>query len=784
MTNNYPYTSARIKTAEKFDIKYGRIEARVRMPKGKGSWAAFWMLPTNSPYGGWAAGGEIDIFEAINLGVDGRNSVSGTLHYGMAWPLNVYQTAEYAASDFSFSDDFQTIAIEWEEGEIRWYINDVHYQTQMARSWWTYYYQDINNGFVEDLNGPFNTPFHLILNLAVGGNLPGAPDDTSTFPMTMEVDYVRVYQCSKDPQTGAGCASHRNRNLSPPAAAAPFIASYNLYQDGIQPLQWETNDQTIERGLSFNSFWTNDGALTLSEVSVSGRGSVIDVMTTNSGNFSIYATEGGTFELFGMGNAAEFWAPHAGELIFDLFIDSQATDPESSILIKMDSGWPNLGFVELPVSELQLDQWQTLHIKISDILANPNNGGANPLDINNVVSLFVVEPTGAAHLQVDNIQIKCAVPSANGCGIKPPSQAIDASQVEVYVDQVGELWSNGMGAWDSGVNTDYFVGDNPNTKVHWQEVDVEGRGKVIEVSFDDNAATNGVFYIQSGQPIDLSGFDGGVLTFDIRVLDYGNNTSGMAFKVDCVYPCTSGDQALGVVGNGDWESITVNIADLRNAGLDTKKVNTGLVIFPVSGDQSGVTFQVDNIIWYAEGGEEVSGNPKPRGDQDLLIYNGTDTGEFDIAPVLNGISMTELVDDVDNTKGNVLEFTFNQNQTTLPFMVQPTGSLLDMSDFAQGTIEFDLLLVSEPNVGIENTDFYVKFDSVYPKTTSAFPIEKPELGIWKSYSISVADLLANPVPDWEQPVNIEAVDAVFVVAPNWDTENGTVIRLDNIRWVH
>lgn len=784
MTNNYPYTSARIKTAEKVDIQYGRIEARVKLPQGKGSWAAFWMLPTNSPYGGWAAGGEIDIFESINLGVDGRNAVSGTLHYGMHWPLNVYETAEYAPTDISFTDDYQTIAVEWEEGEIRWYVNDVHYATQMARSWWTYYYQDINNGFVEDLSGPFNSPFHIILNLAVGGNLPGAPDQTSTFPMQMEVDYVRVYECSKNPETGEGCASNRNRNLSPPASAAPFIASYDIYTDSILPLQWDVNDEVVERSLSFNSFWDNEGALTLSEVAVSGRGSVIDVMTTNSGNFSVYATEGGSFELFGMGNATEFWAPHAGELVFDLFVDSAATDLESSILIKMDSGWPNLGYVELPIADLALDEWQTLHIKIADILANPNNDGANPLDISSVISLFVVEPTGAAHLQVDNIQIKCAVPSSNGCGIKPPSQAIDATEVNVFVDEVDPLWTNGMGAWDSGVNTDYFDGTNPNTKVNWQVVDVAGRGQVVEVSFDDDPGTSGVFYFQSAQPVDLSGFDGGVLTFDIRVLDYGSNTSGMAFKVDCVYPCTSGDQALGVVGNGDWESISINVSDLRNAGLNTQNVNTGLVIFPTWGDQTGVTFQIDNVIWYAEGGQEGSGNPKPALGQDFLIYNGTDTGEFETAPALNGITMTEMVDDVDNTKGNVLEFTFNQNQTNLPFMVQPTGSLLDMSDFSQGTIEFDLLLVTEPNVGMANTDFYIKFDSVYPRTTSAFPIAKPELGVWQSYSISVADLLANPVPDWEQPVNIEGVDAVFVIAPNWDTENGTVFRLDNVRWVH
>ncbi len=782
--NSYNYTSARLKTAGKVDVKYGRIEARMKLPEGQGSWPAFWMLPTDSPYGGWAAGGEIDILEATNLGVDGNNKVSGTLHYGMQWPLNQYQSREYAPTDISFTDDFQVIAVEWDADEIRWYVNNVHYATQMKRSWWTYFYSGLNSGFQASTDGPFDQPFHILLNFAVGGDLPGSPDASSIFPMTMDVDYIRVYQCRHDPITGKGCTSYKNRQVNPPPSHEPFVAIYPIYNDGIQPLEWSANDDVIQREIAFNSFWTNDGALTLSEVNGGERGSVIDVMTTNSGNFSVYAVDSGTFELFGMGSAASAGSPYAGEIIFDLYIDSTLTDPDSSIVVKMDSGWPNLGAVSLPVSELKKDEWQTLHIKISDLLANGNNGGSNPLNIEGVVSLFVVEPSSAAHLQVDNISLRCGFPSNNGCGIRPPSQAIDAQQINVFVDEVDELWSNGIGAWDSGVGTDYFVGDNPNTKVHWSIISDDTRGNIIDVTFDSNSATNGVFYIQSAQSVDLSGFDNGLLTFDLKVVDYGTNTNGMALKVDCVYPCSSGDQSLGVVANGEWQSFSINVSDLRNAGLDTSRVNTGLVIFPAQSDQQGVHFQLDNIIWYADGGTSGSSNPKPAADQDLLIYDGTNTSEFEIQPTLNGISMTELVDDVDVAKGNVLEFSFLMNDTNLPFFVQPAGSQLNMSDFATGTIEFDLLLTQAPDAGLDTTNFYIKFDSVYPKTTSALTIDKPELGVWKHYSINVADLLNNPNPDWEQPVNIENVDAVFVVSPDWGMANGTVFRLDNIRWTH
>ena len=254
-------------------------------------------------------------------------------------------------------------------------------------------------------------------------------------------------------------------------------------------------------------------------------------------------------------------------------------------------------------------------------------------------------------------------------------------------------------------------------------------------------------------------------------------------KIDCFFPCTSGDQALGIVGDGSWQTVTVSIAQLVSSGLDLSGVNTGLVIFPTAGDQGSVTFDLDNIVWRVGDAPDV-----PPGDgsdlgESVLIYDGTQSGDVTFTPELNGISMTEMVDDIDADKGNVLEFNYQINETTLPFFVDPPGSTVDLSSFSNGFIEFDMLLVTEPDVGLNNTNFYVKFDSGYPRTTSAFAIAPPTMNSWTSYRISVADLLSNPVPDWEQPVVISAVDAAFVVAPDWGTAAGTRIRLDNIRWV-
>ncbi|MDX1694340.1 MAG: family 16 glycosylhydrolase [Ketobacteraceae bacterium] len=176
------YTSARLRTLNKGDWLYGRFEIRARMPHGQGLWPAIWMLPTDWVYGGWAASGEIDIMEAVNLQAGGGNDIHGTLHYGGPWPDNVHSGTGFTPSA-SVVNEFHTYAVEWEPGEIRWYVDGQHYQTQ--REWWS---------SAGAYPAPFNQRFHLILNVAVGGNWPGSPDGGTRFPQVMEVDYVRVYQ--------------------------------------------------------------------------------------------------------------------------------------------------------------------------------------------------------------------------------------------------------------------------------------------------------------------------------------------------------------------------------------------------------------------------------------------------------------------------------------------------------------------------------------------------------------------------------------------------------------
>ena len=177
------YTSARMTTRGKGDWKYGRFDIKAKLPYGQGMWPAIWMMPTESVYGGWAASGEIDIME--NLGHETRRTY-GTLHFGASFPQNAQSGGSYVLLSGSFASDFHLFTLEWEETEFRWYVDGVHYLTK--NDWYT-----VNQLYP----APFDQDFFLILNVAVGGNWPGSPDETTVFPQEMIVDYARVYTKSE-----------------------------------------------------------------------------------------------------------------------------------------------------------------------------------------------------------------------------------------------------------------------------------------------------------------------------------------------------------------------------------------------------------------------------------------------------------------------------------------------------------------------------------------------------------------------------------------------------------
>jgi len=173
------YTSARLKTSGKFSQAYGRFEARIKLPIGKGIWPAFWLLGDDIGAVGWPKCGEIDIVE--NLGSE-PSIAHGTIH-GPGYSGDHGIGSPYVLPDSKrFTDDFHIFAVEWEPQEIRFYVDDSLYATRRP--------SDLPSG----AHWVYDHPFFIILNLAVGGNWPGNPDASTQFPQKMLVDYIRVYE--------------------------------------------------------------------------------------------------------------------------------------------------------------------------------------------------------------------------------------------------------------------------------------------------------------------------------------------------------------------------------------------------------------------------------------------------------------------------------------------------------------------------------------------------------------------------------------------------------------
>ncbi|MEO0630783.1 MAG: family 16 glycosylhydrolase, partial [Planctomycetota bacterium] len=189
----FNYTSSRLRSINRFEFAYGRIEASIRLPSTPGIWPAFWMLPTGSPYGTWAASGEIDIMESVNF----ADRIYGTIHYGGPFPGNVQAGGQYAPGT-DFSQGFHTYTLEWDPNQMRWYVDGVLYRVINREVWFS-------TAAPGDARAPFDREFHILLNVAVGGNFPGNPNGSSQFPQSMQVDWVRVYQL--DPQPFGGTAA-------------------------------------------------------------------------------------------------------------------------------------------------------------------------------------------------------------------------------------------------------------------------------------------------------------------------------------------------------------------------------------------------------------------------------------------------------------------------------------------------------------------------------------------------------------------------------------------------
>jgi beta-glucanase (GH16 family) len=187
------YTSARVRTlaasgAPLFAQCYGRFEVRARAPLGRGLWSAVWLLPAADTYGSCLrpASGEIDLMEIVG---DRPQEYLGSLHFGAPFPERSHVTHAHGLPPGGGVQEFHVYGLEWEPGEIRWLCDGDVWATQ--RDWFS---GRSSRADRHAWPAPFDQPFHLLVNLAVGGGLPGPPDESTKFPAELAVDYIRVYE--------------------------------------------------------------------------------------------------------------------------------------------------------------------------------------------------------------------------------------------------------------------------------------------------------------------------------------------------------------------------------------------------------------------------------------------------------------------------------------------------------------------------------------------------------------------------------------------------------------
>lgn len=825
------FTSARINTKNKFDFTYGRVEVRAQLPAGLGTWPAAWMLPTSNTYGIWPLSGEIDIVESTNLGVNNKKTITGTSHYGMLSPLNSFTSNNHEPSA-NPQDAMHTYAMEWSRDHIRYFFDDTHYATQTSANWYTTR-EDGRGGYEQVpamgamVSPPFDQSFHILLNLAVGGNLTGNPamgELNTTFGgsgQTYDVDYVRVFRCVDNDRIGHGVGCRANASSSVRAISSAHsptfkrLAVYPANGGGLHHQELvsgaiATNTLQVARFASgtatvSNDVQATDSGETVWNVQISGNVGNVSLLSATTPSAALRPN----FDLSG--------TQHLGNLVFNMKVN--AIGDNTTLTVKLGNGFPNSGEKDLVVGTV--GEWTTYTIKIADLTPIP--GGT--LDLTNVRDLFVIEATDTvnmsntrADVNIDNIVLTAACRGAD-CRLN----AIPFFNLgPVFVNStIANTWSEGFAGFDAAnsFTTDCIDdGGAACPSLMWQLVDDAQRlgRKVIEVTHPNASATmfSGLTIGRNSLGVDFTGFEMGQVLFDLKVVENPMNAQ-FVMKVDCVgCPTTAAgerEQNLGMIATGEWTSQSVNISALIAAnggstagGLKIDKVLNGMVIFPASEGNKfrGVRYRVDNVRWVRTGGTTTAPTPTPArplgqagvfadaihaqwSDSSLTAWDGAINNicsSSAACPTLDWEITTATAE--ATTRNQVVRVVHSAEAPTVAVLIMgQRGSGLDFTAFSAGQIKFDVYYIT---ANVTTQVFVVKADCAGCSFDNA-PREIDSNVVmpsnhWQEISIQVQDIInANGGPDEGQGLKIDRVTTGMVIRVK-DSSGTFTYELDNVRW--
>jgi len=772
-----PYTSARLNTRYNADFTYGRFEMRAKLPSGQGSWPAFWMMPTDEVYGTWPRSGEIDILEAVNLKTvaeDGtvEANIHGTLHYGREWPNNSSSGKAYTLPEgMNPADDFHTYAIEWQEGEIRWYVDGYLYATQRRsevrynskdeavglkhKGWFAEYFEQGNGELTTHWdNAPFDKDFYLILNNAVGGDWPENVNnlgvDAAAFAegQSFEVDYVRVYQCAANTDTGKGCETVR----------PGYDSLDDALVEGKAPVPTPPSDGVARNLDIFNGTlnanwiaWDCCGGTTPETITDAEKGDAIKFnINDNNGTVLGFSTRGGHFPDDFTGTSSPFDASLLldlnGRLTFDMKV---VTPPTSSTtwLLKAEAGdgGPNTGDVALSDSVEGVTpvtgQWQTYTFPLS--LLQERGLDLSAID---VLMVFPAWQTGeGAEYLITNVAIEGDVGESPSVDLFTDGQNLDWPMWDCCG---GSTPTEVMDDAEHGLTAEFTIGEAPTV-----------------MGFNTRSSAGG-----SGTPFDATSIlENGLLQFDVKVMSNPNNPDATwLMKIESNEGDTAVELPLTDAGDapivGEWKTYTFTFADLAGAGLDVSAIDV-VMIFPAWGTGEGAVYRVDNAKMY---------DPSASAGDEITIFQNTAADMWSIWDCCGGSTPTEEIDDADH--GTVAEFVIGSAPTVMGFLADDGISFDASAILANGVVQFEMKVVTPPN----NPDavWTFKIESTGAATAVELPLsqsvegEVPVNGQWQTYTFTLQSLFA-------AGLDISDIN-VLMMFPAWGTGEGAVYRIDNV----
>ncbi|MGE6461816.1 family 16 glycosylhydrolase [Pseudoalteromonas tetraodonis] len=772
-----PYTSARLNTRYNADFTYGRFEMRAKLPSGQGSWPAFWMMPTDEEYGTWPRSGEIDILEAVNLKTvaeDGtvEANIHGTLHYGREWPNNSSSGKAYTFPEgMNPADDFHTYAIEWQEGEIRWYVDGYLYATQRRsevrynskdepvglkhKGWFAEYFEQGSGELTTHWdNAPFDKDFYLILNNAVGGDWPENVNnlgvDAAAFAegQSFEIDYVRVYECASNPTTGKGCETVRpgydNLEDALVEGKAPVPTPPS---DGVAK-----NLDIFDGSLNANWIaWDCCGGTTPETITDADKGEVIKFnINDNNGTVLGFSTRGGHFPDDFTGTSSPFDASPLldlnGRLTFDMKV---VTPPTSSTtwLLKAEAGdgGPNTGDVALSDSNEGVTpvtgQWQTYTFPLS--LLQERGLDLSAID---VLMVFPTWQTGeGAEYLITNVAIEGDVGESPSVDLFTDGQNLDWPMWDCCG---GSTPIEAMDDEEHGLTAEFSIGEAPTV-----------------MGFNTRTSAGG-----SGKPFDATSIlENGVLQFDVKVMSNPNDPAAVwTMKIESNEGDTAVELPLTDAGDapvvGEWKTYTFTFADLAGAGLDVSAIDV-VMIFPAWGTGEGAVYRVDNAKMY---------DPSASAGDEITIFQDTAADMWSIWDCCGGSTPTEETDDAEH--GTVAEFVIGATPTVMGFLSDEGVSFDASAILANGVVQFEMKMVTPPND--PDSVWTFKIESTGAATAVELPLaqsvegEVPVIGQWQTYTFTVQSL-------FDAGLDISDIN-VLMVFPAWGTGEGAVYRIDNV----